>query len=316
MEIKKLLITGGCGFVGSHFCRMILSKTDYELINLDALTYAGNLENTADFAENPKYKFVKGSITDKELVNELVSEVDAVVNFAAESHVDNSIENPQVFVETNVLGTQTLIDAARKHSVEKFLQISTDEVYGDLPLDTDEKFTEHSELKPSSPYSASKAAGDMLCIAAHRTFDQPIMISRCSNNYGTHQLDEKLMPLTITRAYRDEKIPVYGDGKNVRDWIHVLDHCSAILTILEHGKSGEIYNIGADNEVANIDLVKLLLKLAGKGEDLIEFVSDRLGHDRRYAIDSNKIQTQLGWKPEHTDFEKELKEVVKFHKIS
>lgn len=309
----KLLITGGCGFIGSHFLRKLLSETDYELTNLDALTYAGKLENTEDFESNPKYEFVKGSITDRKLVDKLVGTHDAVVNFAAESHVDNSISNPAVFVETNVLGTQTLLDAARNNGTKKFLQISTDEVYGDLPLEGDEKFTEHSELKPSSPYSASKTAADMLCIAAQRTFGQPVMISRCSNNYGTHQLPEKLMPLTITRALRDEKIPVYGDGKNIRDWIHVLDHCSAILKILESGASGEIYNVGADNEVSNIDLVKLLLKTLGKSEDLIEFVKDRPGHDRRYAIDSSKIQEELGWKSEHTDFEKELAEMTKWY---
>jgi len=309
---NTILVTGGCGFIGSHFCRTLLDQTDFEIVNLDALTYAGKPENTKDFQDNPKYKFVQGSICDKKLVDELVADVDAVVNFAAESHVDNSIENPQVFVETNVLGTQILLDAARKFKTKKFLQVSTDEVYGDLPLDTNEKFTEHSELKPSSPYSASKAAGDMLCIAAHRTFGQPVMISRCSNNYGTHQLPEKLMPLTISRALKNEKIPVYGDGKNVRDWIHVLDHCAAILAILEKGKAGEIYNVGADNEVPNIEIVKTLLKLTGKDESLIEFVKDRPGHDRRYAIDSTKIQTELGWKPKHTDFEKELADMVKF----
>lgn len=310
----KLLVTGGCGFIGSHFCRIILEKTDFELVNLDALTYAGNLKNTEDFSDNSKYKFVKGSICDRELLGELMRETDAVVNFAAESHVDNSIRNPQVFVETNVLGVQNLLDLARKLKVKKFLQVSTDEVYGDLALDSPEKFTEHSELKPSSPYSASKAAGDMLCIAAHRTFDQPVLISRCSNNYGTHQLEEKLMPLVISKALRDEKIPIYGDGKNVRDWIHVKDHCEAILMILQNGKIGEIYNVGADNEISNLEIVKLLLQLLGKSEDLIEFVKDRLGHDRRYAIDSSKIQNELSWKPTHTDFEKELVEMVEWHK--
>ncbi|MFH1375308.1 MAG: dTDP-glucose 4,6-dehydratase [Patescibacteria group bacterium] len=310
---NTILVTGGCGFIGSHFLRKVLNETDYEVINLDALTYAGKLENSSDFENSPRYKFIKGSITDRRLVDELTSNTDAVINFAAESHVDNSIENPAIFVETNVLGTQILLDAARKHKIKKFLQISTDEVYGDLPLTGKEKFTEHSELKPSSPYSASKAAGDMLCIAAHRTFGQPVLISRCSNNYGTHQLPEKLMPLTITRALRDEKIPVYGDGKNIRDWIHVLDHCSAILKILENGKEGEIYNVGADNEVSNIDLVKLLLKILGKSEELIEFVKDRPGHDQRYAIDSSKIQGELGWKATHTDFEKEISEMVKWY---
>lgn len=314
MEIKNLLVTGGCGFIGSHFLRKILAETDCEAVNLDKLTYAGKLENTADFAKNSRYKFVEGNICDKNLVDELISEADAVVNFAAESHVDNSIENPQIFVETNILGTQILLDAARKHSLEKFLQISTDEVYGDLPLASTEKFREHDELKPSSPYSASKAAADLLCLAAWRTFGQPVLISRCSNNFGTHQLAEKLMPLVISRALGNEKIPVYGDGKNVRDWIHIHDHCSAILKILERGRVGEIYNVGADNEVANIDLVKLLLKILGKSEELIEFVKDRPGHDRRYAIDSSKIQNELGWKATHTDFEQELKKVIAWHK--
>lgn len=314
MEIKNLLVTGGCGFIGSHFCRMLVNETDYEVTNLDALTYAGKPENTVDFSDQPSYTFVEGNICDKDLVDDLVSKADAVVNFAAESHVDNSIKNPGVFVQTNVLGTQNLLDAARRHEIKRFLQVSTDEVYGDLPLEGNEKFTEHSELKPSSPYSASKAAGDMLCIAAHRTFGQPILLSRCSNNYGTHQLAEKLMPLVISKALNDEKIPVYGTGENVRDWIHVIDHNRAILKILKDGESGEIYNIGADNEVKNIDVVKLLLKTLSKSEDLIEFVTDRLGHDRRYAINSSKIQQELGWKPERTDFEKELAEMVEWYR--
>ena len=309
----KLLVTGGCGFIGSHFLRQVLRDTDFSVTNLDALTYAGKPENCTDFAENPNYEFVQGSITDKDLVEKLVEKSDAIINFAAESHVDNSIENPEIFVETNVLGTQILLDAARKLGVQKFVQVSTDEVYGDLPLDSDDKFTEHSELKPSSPYSASKAAADMLCLAAARTFQQPVVISRCSNNFGTHQLPEKLMPLVISRALKDEKIPIYGDGKNVRDWIHVADHAAAILTILRNGKIGEIYNVGADNEISNLELVKMLLKILGKSEDLIEFVADRAGHDRRYAIDSSKIQQELGWQPTHTDFEAELRNVVAWH---
>ncbi|MCF7836443.1 dTDP-glucose 4,6-dehydratase [Candidatus Gracilibacteria bacterium] len=313
--MKKLLITGGCGFIGSHFCRMLLDKTDFKVTNLDALTYAGKIGNTDDFKDNPQYQFVKGDICNKDLVDDLVSQAEAVVNFAAESHVDNSIDNPGIFVQTNVLGTQNLLDAARRHSLERFVQVSTDEVYGDLPLEGSEKFTEHSELKPSSPYSASKAAGDMLCIAAHRTFGQPILISRCSNNYGTHQLEEKLMPLVISKAFKNEKIPVYGNGENVRDWIHVDDHHRAILAILQNGEAGEIYNVGADNEVTNIDLVKLLLKILGKDESLIEFVSDRPGHDRRYAIDSSKIQSKLGWRPKRTNFEKELAEMVEWYKL-
>ena len=314
--MKKLLITGGCGFIGSHFLRQVLAETDFEVINLDALTYAGRVENCQDFADSPKYEFVQGSICDQALVEKLTQKTEAIVNFAAESHVDNSIKNPQTFVATNVLGTQILLDAARKFGLQKFVQVSTDEVYGDLPIDSTEKFTEHSELKPSSPYSASKAGADMLCLAASRTFDQPICISRCSNNFGTHQLPEKLMPLAISRALKDEKIPVYGDGQNIRDWIQVADHCAAILQILEKGQPGEIYNIGANNEVSNLDLVKMLLKILGKPESLIEFVQDRPGHDRRYAIDSSKIQAELGWKPTRTNFEEELTKVIEWHKNS
>ena len=282
-------------------------------MNLDFLTYAGRPENCADFADNPKYEFANGSITDKKLVEKLAADCDAIVNFAAESHVDNSIAHPEIFVETNVLGTQILLDAARKFGVRKFVQISTDEVHGDLPLDSEEKFTEHSELKPSSPYSASKAAADMLCLAAARTFGQPIVISRCSNNFGTHQLAEKLMPLVISRALRDERIPIYGDGQNVRDWIHVADHCTAIRRILESGKTGEIYNVGASNEISNLALVKILLRILGKSENLLEFVADRAGHDRRYAIDSSKIQNELGWSPARTNFEEELEKIVEWH---
>ena len=283
---------------------------------LFAGNFAGKLENCADFAENPKYEFVRGSITDKKLVEKMVEKCDAIVNFAAESHVDNSIANPEIFVATNVLGTQILLDAARKFGTQKFLQISTDEVFGDLPLDSAAKFTEHCELRPSSPYSASKAAADLLALANFKTFGQPILISRCSNNFGTHQLPEKLMPLVISRALRDEKIPIYGDGRNVRDWIHVADHCAAIRAILEKGRVGEIYNVGASNEISNLALVKMILKILGKSENLLEFVSDRPGHDRRYAIDSSKIQSELNWSPAHTDFEKELEKVVAFHQNS
>jgi dTDP-glucose 4,6-dehydratase len=312
---KTILITGGAGFIGSHFVKLVLAETDWQVVNLDALTYAGNLANLREIENDPRYKFVKGSVTDKKLVGELMQQADFVAHLAAESHVDNSVKNPGIFVETNVLGTQTLLDAAREHGVEKFLQVSTDEVYGSLPLDSGAPFTEESPIQPNSPYSASKAGADLLCRAAHATHGLPIVISRCSNNYGTHQLPEKLIPLTIMRALADEKIPIYGDGKNVRDWIHVTDHCRALLTILQKGQVGEIYNAGGNNEVANLDLVRLLLKILGKPESLIEFVADRPGHDRRYAIDSSKIQKELGWSPKHTNFAIELAQVVEWYSV-
>ncbi len=314
MNPKTLLITGGAGFIGSHFVKLVLSETDWHVINLDALTYAGNLDNLKEVTADPRYEFVQGSITDRQLVGELMSRTDFVAHLAAESHVDNSIKNPSIFVETNVLGTQTLLDAAREQGVERFLQVGTDEVYGSLPLDSTERFTEESVLAPNSPYSASKAAADLLCRAAYRTYGLPVMISRCSNNYGTHQLSEKLIPVVITKALKDEQIPVYGDGLNVRDWIHVADHCRALLVVLRQGKAGEIYNVGSDNEVANLDLVKTLLRILDKPTDLIQHVEDRLGHDRRYAIDSSKIQKELGWSPIQTDFEAELTKVVDFYR--
>ncbi len=312
--MQTILITGGAGFIGSHFVRLVLSETDWQVVNLDALTYAGNLDNLKDVAVSPRYEFVQGSITDRELVSKLVKKSNYVVNFAAESHVDNSIQKPDIFVETNVLGTQTLLDAAREHGVERFLQIGTDEVYGSLDLESGAPFTEENMLEPNSPYSASKASADLLCRAAYETHQLPVIVSRCSNNYGTHQLAEKLIPVVITKALADERIPVYGDGQNVRDWIQVADHCSALLTILKKGQVGEIYNVGGNNEVVNLDLVKLLLKILGKPKELIEFVEDRAGHDRRYAIDSSKIQKELGWTPARTDFESELAQVVEWYR--
>jgi dTDP-glucose 4,6-dehydratase len=311
--MTKILITGGAGFIGSHFVKLVLRETDWEVINLDVLTYAGNLANLAEVAQNPRYRFVQGSITDGELVNKLVAEVEYIANFAAETHVDNSIAAAGVFVQTNVAGVQTLLDAVRQHSVTKYLQVSTDEVYGCWPLGSTERFTEESPLAPNNPYSASKAGGDLLCRAAYRTHGVPVVISRCSNNYGTHQLAEKLIPLTITRALRNEKVPVYGDGQNIRDWIHVEDHCRALLLILQKGTLGEIYNVGANNELDNLTLVKMLLKTMGKSEELIELVTDRPGHDRRYAIDSSKIQRKLGWMPQHTDMTAELAKLVEHY---
>ncbi len=321
--MKNMLITGGAGFIGSHFVRHMLANSSCECINLDALTYAGRLENLEDIAENTRYHFVKGDICDKDLVGRLFQEydIDTVVNFAAESHVDRSITQPDIFVKTNVLGTQTLLDCARDawkldqenpHCTQykdgvKFLQVSTDEVYG--ALGKTGLFTETTPLAPNSPYSASKASADLIVRAYHETFSLPVNITRCSNNYGPYQFPEKLIPLMISKAISNDKLPVYGDGLQIRDWLHVTDHCSAIQTVLLDGRKGEVYNIGGNNEKANIDIVKLILKQLGKSEDLIEHVEDRLGHDRRYAIDNTKITKELGWKPAYT-FENGLRETV------
>ncbi len=292
----KILVTGGAGFIGSNFVRYFLEKHgDCELVNLDALTYCGNLENLRDVESNKNYRFVKGDICDANVVEKCMEGVEYVVNFAAESHVDRSIEDPGIFVRSNVIGTQTLLDSARKHNVKKFLQISTDEVYGSLgPTGY---FSETTELAPNSPYSASKAAADLMVRAYHHTFGMHVNVTRCSNNYGPYQFPEKLIPLMITNAMQDKPLPVYGDGKNVRDWLFVKDHCSAIDVVLQKGKSGEIYNIGGNNERQNIEIVMMILKHLGKPEKLIKFVKDRPGHDRRYAIDSSKIKRDLGWAP-------------------
>lgn len=311
--MQKILVTGGCGFIGSHFVRLVLAETELEVVNLDALTYAGRPENLADVAGNPRYQFVHGSILDAELTKKLASEVGAIVHFAAESHVDNSIARPASFAETNMLGTQILLDAARAAGLKRFVHVSTDEVYGALELDSPARFTEDSPLAPNSPYSASKAGSDLLVRAAWRTHGLPAIITRCSNNYGTHQLPEKFLPRAILAAAASQPIPIYGDGKNIRDWVHVEDHCRAVLEVLKNGQPGEIYNIGSDNEVANLDAAKLILRLLGQPEDLIQFVPDRPGHDRRYAIDSAKIARELGWQPRRTDFEKELKLMIDWY---
>ena len=310
--MKNILVTGGAGFIGSNFIKYMLSKYEnYRIINLDALTYAGNLENLKEVEKNPKYAFIKGSITDRALVERIVAdEVTHIINFAAESHVDRSIENPGIFIETNIMGTQVLLDAAKKYKVEKYMQVSTDEVYGSLG-DTG-LFTEVTPLAPNSPYSASKTGADLLVRAYHETFGLPVNITRCSNNYGPYQFPEKLIPLMIANAYENKELPVYGDGKNVRDWLHVEDHCSAIDLVLHNGKSGEVYNIGGNNEKQNIEIVKLVLSYLGKPESLIKYVKDRPGHDRRYAIDSTKIQNELGWKPKYT-FEKGMEDTVKWY---
>ncbi|MBQ4542011.1 MAG: dTDP-glucose 4,6-dehydratase [Clostridia bacterium] len=297
----KILITGGAGFIGGNFCHYMLEKhPEDDYVCLDALTYAGNMETLADIMDKPNFKFVKGNICDKELVEKLFEEekFDVVINFAAESHVDRSIENPKVFLESNIIGVQTLMDACRKYGIQRYHQVSTDEVYGDLPLDRpDLLFHEDTPIHTSSPYSASKASADLLVQAYHRTFKLPVTISRCSNNYGAYQFPEKLIPLIIKKAQNDEPLPVYGKGENVRDWLHVLDHCSAIDLIVRNGKVGEVYNIGGHNERTNLEVVKTILKVLGKPESLITYVTDRPGHDRRYAIDPTKMETELGWKP-------------------
>lgn len=311
-----LLVTGGAGFIGANFIYYVMEKhPDYRIVCIDKLTYAGNLKNLKGVLEKDNFRFVKGDICDRELVEKLFEEEhpDIVVNFAAESHVDRSIENPDVFLKTNILGTQVLLDACRKYGVKRFHQISTDEVYGDLPLDRpDLKFTEESPMKPSSPYSASKASADLLVLAYHRTYSLPVTISKCSNNYGPYQFPEKLIPLMIINALNDKPLPVYGDGRNVRDWIHVKDHCEAIDIILHSGKEGEVYNIGGNNEQANIDVVRMILKELGKPESLIKFVKDRPGHDRRYAIAMPKMEKEFVWRPKIT-FEEGLRETIKWY---
>lgn len=309
--MMKILITGGAGFIGSNFVRYMLDKyPDYEIINLDVLTYCGNLENLSGLENNSNYSFVKGNISDKELVNEITKDMDYIINFAAESHVDRSIEDPEIFINSNILGTQVLLDAAKKYNIKKFLQISTDEVYGSLGKDG--YFREDTPLAPNSPYSASKAGADLMVRAYNKTFGVPVNITRCSNNYGPYQFPEKLIPLMISNALENKSLPVYGDGMNIRDWLHVYDHCTAIDLVLHSGKVGEIYNIGGNNEKANIEIVKLILKNLRKDESLIEYVKDRLGHDRRYAIDSSKIQKELGWKPKYT-FEKGISETIQWY---
>lgn len=297
----KLLVTGGAGFIGSNFIYYMQKKhPDYEIVNLDLLTYAGNLDSLKEAEKSPNYRFVHGDIADSALVTELFEKerFDMVVNFAAESHVDRAVLNPSVFVRTNVLGTQVLLDAAKTYGVQRYHQVSTDEVYGDLPLDRpDLFFTETTPLHTSSPYSAAKAGADLLVLAYHRTFGLPVTISRCSNNYGPYQFPEKLIPLMILRALKDEPLPVYGTGENVRDWLYVDDHCAAIDLILHKGTVGEIYNIGGHNEKTNLHVVHTVLDTLGKPESLITFVTDRPGHDRRYAIDPTKISKELGWTP-------------------
>lgn len=300
----KICVTGGAGFIGGNFVQYMVNKyPDYEILNLDLLTYAGNLETLKPVENEPNYRFVRGDIADRSFIMDLFKKekFDVVVNFAAESHVDRSITDPGIFVQTNVMGTQVLMDACKEYGVKRFHQVSTDEVYGDLPLDRpDLFFHEDTPLHTSSPYSSSKASADLFVMAYERTFGLPVTISRCSNNYGPYQFPEKLIPLILSRALDDKPLPVYGKGENVRDWLHVSDHCEAIDLILHKGKVGEVYNVGGHNEKTNLEVVKTILQELGKPESLIEFVTDRPGHDLRYAIDPAKIERELGWKPKFT----------------
>ncbi|HUD08652.1 MAG TPA: dTDP-glucose 4,6-dehydratase [Candidatus Saccharimonadales bacterium] len=307
----KLLVTGGAGFIGSNFVRYIFNKyPDYKIVNLDLLTYAGNLENLKDVETNPNYKFIKGDIADKELVNNLVKDCDVIVNFAAESHVDRSILDSSDFIRTNIVGTHNLLEAAKNNGLKRFHHISTDEVFGHLGPN-DPAFDENTPYAPRSPYSASKAASDHLVRAYFHTFGLPITISNCSNNYGPFHFPEKLIPLAITNIIEGKKIPVYGDGLQVRDWLFVEDHCEAIDLILQKGKIGETYCIGGNSEKTNMEIVKKILELLGKGEEMIEYVKDRPGHDRRYAIDFSKIKNELGWQP-RTSFEDGMRKTVEW----
>lgn len=313
METKNILITGGAGFIGSNFINYILStRDDWNIVNLDKLTYAGNLENLKEVEGKKNYHFIKGDIANRDLVDYIFKKfsIKYVINFAAESHVDRSILGSEIFYRTNVIGTNVLLEASRRYKVEKFIQISTDEVYGSLG--SEGFFTEQTPLSPNSPYSSSKAAADLMALAFHHTYDLPVVITRCSNNYGPYQFPEKLIPLMIINCLNNKKLPIYGDGLNVRDWIYVIDHNRAVELVFEKGRAGEVYNIGASREMKNIEIVKLILKKLNKSEDLIEFVKDRPGHDRRYAIDSSKIQNELGWKPSY-EFETALDFTIEWY---
>jgi len=311
----KILVTGGAGFIGGNFVHMVNAYSDYEIVNLDLLTYAGNLETLKLVEDKKNYRFVKGDIADRSFIMDLFEKekFDVVVNFAAESHVDRSIIDPGVFVITNVLGTQVLLDASKAYGVKRYHQVSTDEVYGDLPLDRpDLFFTETTPLHTSSPYSSSKASADLFVQAYYRTYGLPVTISRCSNNYGPYHFPEKLIPLMISRALADEELPVYGKGENVRDWLHVSDHCKAIDLVIHQGRAGEVYNIGGHNERTNLEVVKTILNVLNKPESLIRYVTDRPGHDLRYAIDPTKIETELGWKPQY-NFDTGIQQTIQWY---
>lgn len=315
---KRIFVTGGAGFIGSNFIRHILNKyANYQVTNFDKLTYAGNLENLSDIAHNKRYNFVQGDVADDTAVNEVLSQgYDAVVSFAAETHVDRSIHvGARDFVLTNTLGVQTLLDAVRHHNIKKMVQISTDEVYGSLELTDGKYFSEETPFQPNVPYAAAKAGGDLLCRAAFKTYGVPVVVSHCSNNYGPYQFPEKLIPFFVLKALKDEPLPLYGDGLNVRDWLYVLDHCEAIDLMMHKGIAGEVYNIGGHTEKSNIEIAKFILKQLGKPESMITFVNDRPGHDRRYAIDASKIEQELGWKPKYK-FEDALPETIKWYQSS
>ncbi len=308
MDNQRILVTGGCGFIGSNFIRSMLSSTSHHITNLDKLTYAGNLENLRDIEANPRYRFVRGDIAEKTDVDKVFEDgVDIVINFAAESHVDRSIINPDDFVNTNIYGTYCLLERARRKGVKKFVQVSTDEVYGSLGATG--KFREDSSIAPNSPYSASKASADMLALAYYHTYGLPVTVTRCSNNYGPYQFPEKLIPLLVSNAFEGRELPIYGDGLNVRDWIHVNDHCAAIALVAEKGRAGEVYNVGAENERTNLEIVELILKIMDKPNSLIRYVKDRPGHDRRYAIDNTKIKNELGFEVK-TSFQTGMQETI------
>lgn len=310
--MTKLLVTGGAGFIGSNFIHYVLrNHHDWEVTNLDKLTYAGNLENLKDIEDDSRYRFIRGDITDRDLIDRVLSNhFDIIVNFAAESHVDRSILDPSPFIETNMKGTQVLLEGAKQYKVAKFIQISTDEVYGSL--EAGGKFSEQSPLMPNSPYAASKAASDFLCRAYYNTYGLPVIITRSSNNYGPLQFPEKIIPLVITNALEGKPLPIYGDGLNVRDWIHVDDHCCALDVIIQKGRIGEVYNIGGSNERTNLELVRMILDILSKPDSLIAFVADRPGHDHRYALDITKIDRELGWRPSYP-FEEALKDTVNWY---
>ena len=310
--MKKILVTGGCGFIGTNFIRLLMKETDYEVTNLDALTYAGNLENLKELEGDKRYRFIKGRIEDEQVVSSIMKDMDAVVNFAAESHVDRSIKSARPFITTNVMGTQVLLDCFRQAGCKgPFVHVSTDEVYGSLGKD-DPAFTERHHLRPNSPYSASKASSDLLCRAAWKTFGLPVIVTRCSNNYGPFQFPEKLIPLMIINCLEGRKLPIYGDGMNVRDWIYVEDHCRGVLAALEKGAPGAIYNLGGNCELTNLKVVETIIEMLGKTKDLIEFVADRPGHDRRYAMDIGFSQKSLSWSPK-VDFEKGMEKTVNWY---
>jgi len=313
---QTILVTGGAGFIGSNLIRYILENCpDDRVINLDGLTYAGNMESLAEFVDEPRHEFVHCDINDTEKLDTIMPKADVVLHLAAESHVDRSIHNPSLFLQTNIIGTQCMLDAAKKHDIKRFVYVSTDEVYGELPLDDKSQlFTESTPLSPNSPYAVSKTGGDMLARAYHHTYNMNIGITRCSNNFGPYQFPEKVIPLFVNNLLEGKKVPLYGDGRNIRDWLHVLDHCEAICRVLDDGKPGEAYNIGGNNERSNLELTKMLISLCGRDESFIEQVPDRLGHDMRYAIDATKIRDELGWEPTRSAWPQALEATVQWYK--